>query len=174
MQQSMTRFVVGLLVFLVSTSSTLAGEPRQVDVRITTHLGDQQSFVDGDRISFLLSLDSDAYVYLFYRDAAANLLQLVPNERMVDHFFSAGLFMPVPSAQQKFQFTVQPPYGDEFIYAIASDNDALVFPGKPLANGLILLTAEIETIITSIEAKSSRLFGRAELRLTTLPASQPE
>jgi len=174
MQQLKTRLVAGLLVLLASTNSTLASEPRQVDVRITTHLGDQQSFVDGDRISFLLSLESDAYVYLFYRDAGANLLQLLPNERMVDHFFSAGLFMPVPSAQQKFQFTVQLPYGDEFIYAIASDNDALVFPGKPLANGLILLTAEIETVIASIKAKSSGLFGRAELRLTTLPARQPD
>jgi hypothetical protein len=173
MLRSMTRLVAGLLLLLASTNSALA-EPQQVDIRITTHLGDQQSFVDGDRVSFLLSLDSDAYVYLFYRDAAANLLQLLPNERMVDHFFSAGLFMPVPAAQQKFQFTVQPPYGDEFIYAIASDNDALVFPGKPLANGLILLTAETETIITSIKAKSSGLFGRAELRLTTLPTSQPD
>lgn len=169
MQQSMTRLIAGLLWLMVASSHALAGEPRAIDLRITTHLGDQQSFVDGDRISFLLSLDSDAYVYLFYRDAEANLLQLLPNERMTDHFFDAGLFMPVPAAQHQFQFTVQPPYGEEFMYAIASDNDALVFPGKPLANGLILLTTDIETIIASIEAKSIGLFGRAELRLTTLP-----
>ncbi|MDH3389796.1 MAG: DUF4384 domain-containing protein, partial [Gammaproteobacteria bacterium] len=82
MQQSITRLIAGLLALLLASSPALAGEPRQVDVRLTTHLGDQQSFVDGDRISFLLSLESDAYVYLFYRDAEANLLQLLPNERM--------------------------------------------------------------------------------------------
>lgn len=172
MQQSIARLFACLLVLLVLTNSALAGDPRLVDVRITTHLGDQQSFVDGDRISFLLSLESDAYVYLFYQDAGANLLQLLPNERMGDHFFSAGLFMPVPSAQQKFQFAVQPPHGDEFIFAVASDNDALVFPGKPLANGLIVLNAEIETIVAGIKKNSSGLFGRAQLRLTTLPGRQ--
>jgi len=174
MQEVMTRLAAGFMSMLVLLGPGLAGAAQPVDVNITTHLGDQQSFVDGDRISFLLSLDNDAYVYLFYRDAAANLLQLLPNERMPNHFFNAGLFMPVPSAQQAFQFTVQPPYGDEFIYAIASSNDALVFPGKPLANGLILLERDLEKIIDVIRTKSKRLFGRGELRLTTLPAAQAE
>ncbi len=160
------------MLSLCAASAVYAGEPRPIDVNLTTHLGDQQSFVEGDRISFLLSLDNDAHVYLFYRDAAANLLQLLPNERMPDHFFSAGLFMPVPSAQQPFQFTVQPPYGDESIYAIASDNDTLVFAGKPLANGLILLEGKLEQIIEGIAKKSKNAFGRGELRLTTLPAQQ--
>lgn len=174
MQEVITRLAAGLMLMLLSPGHGLAGDTQPVDVNLTTHLGDQQSFVDGDRISFLLSLDADAYVYLFYRDAAANLLQLLPNERMPNHFFSAGLFMPVPSPQQAFQFTVQPPYGDEFIYAIASSNDTLAFPGTPLANGLILLEGDLEEISDIIRAKSKRLFGRGELRLTTLPASPPD
>jgi len=164
------RLVSAAMLSLIASAVVYAGEPRPVEVNITTHLGDRQSFVDGDRISFLLSLDNDAYVYLFYRDAAANLLQLLPNERMPDHFFSAGLFMPVPSAQQAFQFTVQPPYGEEFLYAIASSNDALAFPGKPLDNGLILLDGDLQRVIDDIRKESKLLFGRGELRLTTLPA----
>lgn len=170
MQRLMTRLVVGLL--LVFASSVFGAEPRQVDVRITTHLGDHQSFVDGDRIAFLLSLDADAYVYLFYRDAALNLMQLLPNERMPNHFFNAGLFMPVPAAQQEFQFTVRPPYGEELIYAIASDNESLIFPGKPLAGGLILLDGGLEKISDRIRSKSKKLFGRGDLRLTTRPSPQ--
>jgi hypothetical protein len=173
MRRFIVRLAPALMLSLFFASATVyASEPQTLDVKITTHLGDQQSFVDGDRISFLLSLDSDAYVYLFYRDAASNLLQLLPNERMPDHFFNAGLFMPVPSAQQPFQFTVKPPYGDESIYAIASSNDALVFPGKPLANGLILLDQNPQQIIDVIRKKSKNSFGRGELRLTTLPAQQ--
>lgn len=171
MWRSIVRLVPALVLSLFfATGIVCASQPQPVDVNITTHLGDQQSFVDGDRISFLLSLDNDAYIYLFYRDAESNLLQLLPNERMPDHFFNAGLFMPVPSAQQPYQFTVKPPYGDESIYAIASNNDALVFPGKPLANGLILLAGDLQQVIDDIRKKSKLLFGRAELRLTTLPA----
>jgi len=169
----MTRLVATALL-LLTLSPGLASEPQAVDVRITTHLGDQQSFVYGDRISFLLSLERDAYVYLFYRDAGENLLQLLPNERMPNHFFEAGLFMPVPSAQQSFQFTVQPPYGDEFMFAIASDNGAFRFPGNKLANGLILLEGDLKQIIDGIEAGSTQRFGRGELRLTTRPAPQTD
>ena len=173
MRRFMIRLAPALMLLLsFATATVYASEPQALDVNLTTHLGDQQSFVDGDRISFLLSLDNDAYVYLFYRDAESNLLQLLPNERMPDHFFNAGLFMPVPSAQQPFQFTVKPPYGDESIYAIASNNDALVFPGKPLANGLILLDQNLQQIIDVIRKKSKNSFGRGELRLTTLPAQQ--
>lgn len=170
MRRSITRLCVGLLLVLPASSPVQAGEPRSIEVGITTHLGDRQSFVDGDRISFLLSLESDAYVYLFYRTAEAQLVQLLPNERMSDHFFGAGLFMPVPSAQQAFQFTVQPPYGEEAIYAVASDNGKLSFPGNKLANGLILLDGVIEAIVGRIKANSTRLFGRGDLRLTTKSA----
>lgn len=173
MQSAIARLVATALL-LLTLSPGLASELQPVDVRITTHLGDQQDFVDGDRISFLLTLERDAYVYLFYRDAEARLLQLLPNERMPDHFFNAGLFMPVPSVQQSFQFTVQPPYGDEFMVAIASDNGAYSFPGKKLANGLILLAGDLEQIIDSIEAGSTELFGRGDLRLTTRPAPQTD
>lgn len=174
MQGPMARFAAGILLLLVAQLPALAAEPEDVDIKITTHLGDRQEFVAGDRISFLLSLQRDAHVYLIYRDAAANLLQLLPNERMPDHFYGAGLFMPVPDRQQPFQFTVQPPYGEEFMYAFASDNGSLSFSGKPLANGLILLQGELDQIERRIRAESKRFFGRGELSLTTLPAKAAE
>ena len=170
----MARVAAGILWALLAQLPVLAAEPENVDVRITTHLGDRQQFIEGDRISFLLSLERDAHVYLFYRDAAANLLQLLPNERMPDHFFSAGLFMPVPDRQQPFQFTVQPPYGEEFMYAFASDNGALSFSGKPLANGLILIQGNLQQVSRRIRAGSKKYFGRGELSLTTLPAKKTE
>ena len=93
---------------------------------------------------------------------------------MPGHYFSAGLFMPVPDSRQPFQFTVQPPYGEEFIYVYASDNGSLSFPGKPLTNGLILLQAELEQIEDRIRTHSEQYFGRGELTLTTSPAQRAE
>lgn len=159
--------IAALLICLVFVSPLLAEEPQPVDIRITTHLGDHQSYSAGDSISFLLSLDRDAFVYLFYRDAAGNRLQLLPNERLPRHFFNAGVFIPVPSAEQRLQFAVGPPFGDETVYAIASDNGELGFRGKVLDSGLILLDAGIDSLGAEIRRASRRLFGRAELSLTT-------
>lgn len=164
--------VAALLLLMLAADPLLAGEPAPVDIRITTHLGDRQSFSEGDRISFLLSLDRDAYVYLFYRDAAGNRLQLLPNRRMPRHFYSAGVFMPVPSAGQRFQFSVNPPFGVETVYAFASDTGEFEFDGKLLDSGLILLDAEIDRLDAEIRRASRQLFGRAELTLTTQAAAE--
>ena len=170
----MARLAAGIFLTLAAIASALAADPQDIDVSITTHLGDRQQFVAGDRISFLLSLERDAHVYLFYRDADANLLQLLPNERMPDHFFSAGLFMPVPNRTQPFQFIVSPPYGEESMVAFASDNGDLGFAGTLLDNGLKLLRDDLELVDRRIRAQSKNLFGRGDLVLTTLPPSKTE
>ena len=160
--------VVLLLAFGVSGAT--ANQPTPVEIGITTHLGDRQQFAAGDVLSFLLSLDRDAYVYVFYRDADANLLQLLPNRRFPGHFFEAGFFMPVPDDSLPFQFEVAPPYGEESIFAYASDNGELSFAGTPLDNGLILLRDHMDAIADRIESGSTKLFGRAELTISTQPA----
>ena len=158
------------LLFMPSTIPAQAGDAETVDINLTTHLGDQQSFVAGDRISFLLSLDRDAYVYLFYLDADSNLLQLLPNQRLANNFFNAGLFIPVPDQQQPFHFTVRSPYGEEIMVAFASDNGSLQFFGQPLDSGLILVQEDLGQVGERIRAGSNQLFGSSELILTTLPA----
>ena len=130
MLSSMARLAAAAMLALAASGATMAAAPQSVDIGITTHLGDRQQFVDGDRISFLLSLDRGAHVYLFYRDADANLLQLLPNARMPGHFYAAGLFMPVPGRQQPFRFVVHPPYGEEILVAFASDSPGLDFGGE--------------------------------------------
>ena len=82
--------------------------------------------------------------------------------------------MPVPDRQQPFQFTVQPPYGDEIMVAFASDNGSLIFSGKPLANGLILLQVGLPQIERRIRSASTDFIGRGELALTTRPAKSQE
>ena len=74
MRGPMARYAAGILLALVAQLPAHAAEPKNIDVKITTHLGDRQEFVEGDRISFLLSLERDAHVYLFYRDAADSML----------------------------------------------------------------------------------------------------
>ena len=157
------------LALQTGSISAQAGNPEIIDVNLTTHLGDQQSFVAGDRVSFLLSLERDAYVYLFYLDAESNLLQLLPNQRLTNHYFDAGLFIPVPDRQQPFHFTIQPPHGEELMVAFASDNGELKFAGQPLENGLILLDDDLGQIGERIRAASAQIYGSGDLIITTQP-----
>lgn len=159
-----------LLVWFTNSISVQAGEVETVDVSITTHLGDQQNFVAGDQISFLLSLNRNAYVYLFYLDADSNLLQLLPNQLIEAHFFGAGLFIPIPDQKQPVHFTVQAPFGEEIMVAFASDNGALSFPGESLSSGLILLQQDLGLVGEQIRLASEELYGSGELIITTLPS----
>lgn len=158
-----------LCLALVAPGVFAASDPARIDIDITTHLGDRQVFAEGDLVSFFLSLERDAYVYLFYRDAENNLLQLLPNAGMPAHLYRGGMFMPLPSAEQAYQFIVVPPFGDELILAFASDNGHIELPGEELESGLLLLGVDANRVEEIILEASARSFGRTELRLKTQP-----
>ncbi len=154
-------FVVSVQFHQLATASEL--DP--ITVEITTHLGDQQSFVEGDAISFLLSMDRDAYVYLFYRDAKANLVQIYPNQQSASHFYEKGFYMPVPPPQIGFQFKIQPPFGDEKLFVFATDNADVKLNARLLVSGLSLVDGSIEEIEAEFRQQSGLRFGSANLTI---------
>ena len=142
-----------------------AAELEPISVEITTHLGDQQSFADGDVISFLLSLDRDAYVYLFYQDASANTIQIFPNRQNPDHYYQKGFYMPVPPPQTSFQFKIQAPFGEEKLFVFTTDNSEVKLNTRQLVNGLSLVDSSIEEIETSFRRQSGTRYGSASLTI---------
>ena len=163
--------VAGLLfVFALLSKPAYAVEPESIEVGITTHLGDQQIFTQGNRMSFFLSLDQKAWVYLFYHDAQLNLPQLLPNQHLKNHAYEAGMFIALPADGQAFQFPVQAPYGNEQLFAFASNRSDLRFSGRSLDNGLILLDTGIENITAKIR-EASQAYGQSVLQIKILPVS---
>ncbi len=156
---------LGVLFVLLPPSNLVAGQLEDIEVSITTHLGDRQSFVGGDVISFLLTLDSDAYIYLFYEDADANILLIYPNQQSASHLYKKGFFMPLPPLEQNFQFKIQAPFGEEALFVFASDNARISLPGRKLKNGLSLIESSISEIETSIRRQSIDRFGLSVLNL---------
>jgi hypothetical protein len=138
-----------------------------VNLDITTHLGDHQTYYADDRLGFLLSLEKDAYVYLFYQDSDNNLLQLLPNAKVEDNFFKAGLFIPVPDSQAPFRFKVEAPFGPDRIWAIALDRQAVNLPGRELENGLILMSRGIDEIRGDLQSQAQTLFDVSSKQVVT-------
>jgi len=139
------------------------------NIEVTTHLGDQQSFRQGDVVSFLMSLDKDAYVLMIYQDASNNLYQIVPNPHSIESRYKAGLFIPIPQQSEPFQFTIQPPYGTEFLWAFASNNALPVLDGRVLSGGLKKLNQSLKNIISLIRNLhlKSKYYGEAQLKIDT-------
>jgi len=158
-----------LLVLLItgcsiSNKAANTTESRILDpipVELTTHLGDQQQFIEGDEIQFLLSLGQDAYIYMYYIDADNRITQILPNPNQRSHFYSAGYFLTIPEYENLYRFTISAPFGEESIWLFASDQSI----------SLDQSLDSIDTIRDRIRSTSTNAFGEYELRITTRPGT---
>ena len=141
--------------------------PVPVDIQITTHLGDQQTFIKDDIISFFISVNHDAYLYAFYQDASDNVFQLIPGNALKSHYFSAGYFIPFPPASSNLLFQVQAPYGQEHLWVFATNNGELKFKGNEMSNGLLLLESSVNKISHTLKNNSDKLYGFSKLIINT-------
>ena len=143
-----------------------------VNLEITTHLGDQQSFVEQDIISFFISLDKSSFLYAFYQDASGHIFQLMPGIAKADHYFQPGFYTPFPAPDSSFQFVVQAPFGKEGLWLFASEQQQLKFKGKDTTHGLKKIKQSHAELTAYIKASSSRLFGSAQLVIHTRKRNQ--
>lgn len=117
-----------------------ASEAPALSVDITTHLGDDQEFRQGDEIRLLVSLSEPAWLLILYQDAAGRLIQILPNSRSPRRRYDAGSYFPIPDKAQPFVYRVAEPYGQEYAWVIAGAQPVPELAGKVLPNGLRLLT----------------------------------
>ncbi len=130
---------------------------QSIPLELTTHLGDKQEFVDGDEIQFLLSLGSDAYIYMYYVDADNNISQILPNENQSSNFYQHGFFLTVPEYDDAYRFIISEPFGSESIWVLASDQ-------KPLGSGSYTSMEEIRNVI---KGNSKKAYNEYELKIIT-------
>ena len=128
-----------------------------IPVELTTHLGDQQHFVKGDEIQFLLSLGSDAYIHMFYIDAASQVTQILPSENQRSHFYTAGYFLTIPEYENHYRFIISEPFGEESIWIFASDRSIPIDEKE----------YSIKKIKQKIRQGSEQYYGQYLLSITT-------
>lgn len=128
-----------------------------IPMELTTHLGDQQQFVEGDELQFLLSLGQDAYIYMFYLDAANNITQILPNKNQRSNFYTAGYFLTIPEYENHYRFTISEPFGKESIWVFASDQ-LITMEQQP---------GSIKNIKKLIKSSSEKSYGEYVLNIVT-------
>jgi len=151
---------------LIASEQT-SGTLDEVNIELTTHLGDQQVYIDKDNISFFISIDRPAYLYAFYKDASGSIYQLMPGMAQKNHFFSTGFYIPFPAKNSAFKFQVQAPFGNETIYIYASDQQQIIFDSLTNNQSLLQITETIKTIESTVKQASRTLYGHTSLSIKT-------
>jgi len=168
--------ILVITVFLFTpANSPAAGKHGPFNLAVTTHLGDAQSFQEGDIVSFYISLDKDAYLTVIYQDAGNRLHLLIPNALYRNNFYKAGLFIPIPNEQNPFQFRIAAPFGKETLWVFASDQPFSDLPPQTASQDSTQLAGDMEAIRDSLIKHSLRrkaLFDETSLVLYTSAASQ--
>ncbi|NOY83450.1 MAG: DUF4384 domain-containing protein [Nitrospirae bacterium] len=139
----------------------------KIGLEITSHLGDHQTFLSGDTLSFFINLEREAYLLVIYEDAAGHLTQIIPNAINKNGYSLSGLFMPLPEENAPYRFKVQAPFGQEKVWVFAADRAFQKLEGEELANGLLALKKDLSVIIKKIRTKKMTAFGEATLTFQT-------
>lgn len=131
---------------------------QSIPLELTTHLGDQQTFTEGDEIQFLLSLGDDAYIYMYYVDAENQITQLLPNKNQSGNFYTAGYFLTIPEYSTAYRFKISQPFGKESLWVFASDQEVKM-------NGSF---DSIDQYRRLVKQGSNVKFGQYELQIITV------
>ena len=161
--------IILYVAFCLLNATAIEAKNPKINLSVTTHLGDTQSFREGDVVSFYVSLEKDAYITVVYQDAGDRLNVLLPNALHENNFFTAGWFIPIPNEQNPFRFRITPPFGKETLWVFASDKP---FPGLTTA-GQTALHSNIETVRNTLKKHCRRhnaVFEEASLSITTTNA----
>ena len=115
-----------LAISLDTTQAAVAAgrEPRSPDaervrVRVWAE-GEKKVFRAGEAPRFCVTVDRDAYVYLFDIRPDGKTVMIFPNAYHRDNFIKAGETVTVPSGDMEFHFTIQEPFGPEAVQAVAT------------------------------------------------------
>lgn len=138
-----------------------------INIEVTTHLGNDQTFIEGDHLSFLLNLDHDAYLLAIYQDASGNLVQVLPNSESSTVPLKAGMFIPIPEQNASFRFKVKQPFGNETLWVFASNLQPPVLSGTTLSNGLKDLKVNLETIRNKMRKRHQLAYGETHITIKT-------
>ena len=145
---------------------------QEIAVELTTTLGDHHTYLEGDPISFLVSLDRDAHLLLVYKDADKNLVQLLPNRFSGNAFYAADFFIEIPGATDTFTLKAGPPFGTETFWMFAASTPFPKLGGTTLPSGLVLLDKPLTYIQNQLvrhAQTSGAAYGEASTTIKTVP-----
>jgi hypothetical protein len=101
----------------VSRKNDIADDPSApLHVRLWT---DKKEYERGDRMKIYIKGNKPFYARVIYRDAAGEMVQILPNPYRNENYFQGGVIYEIPSGKDMFDLEVSPPFGEENITVYA-------------------------------------------------------
>lgn len=122
-----------------------------IHIEITSHLGEGETYVQGDEVTYYITTDKDAYLLLLYENAQGSVVQLLPNPYSSPRaFYRAGRLMRIPDeTTDDFGFQVSPPYGMERMWVFASSRPFPILDGQQYDSGK-MLSQKMDAILNGL------------------------
>ncbi len=90
-------------------------------VSVSTERGTGAAYRNGEQLVVLIATNKDAYVRLYHVDSAGTIKMIWPNSSSGGNgFIRTGSTVRIPGPDDKFFFNMEPPYGTDFLKAVAS------------------------------------------------------
>ncbi|MDH3446464.1 MAG: DUF4384 domain-containing protein, partial [Deltaproteobacteria bacterium] len=89
-------------------------------VEVWADRGKGAVYVEGDGLLVFVRVNRDAYVHLYYTDAANQTFRIFPNRYHADEKIPGNIVKRIPEPQDAFIFRIKEPFGVESITALAS------------------------------------------------------
>ena len=80
----------------------------------------KKEYRQGEKIKVYIKGNKPFYARILYKDAAGNMVQLLPNPFKKDNYFNGGVIYELPSGNDRFDLEVSPPFGREDVILYAS------------------------------------------------------
>ena len=102
----------------VSKRKDVADDPSApLHVRLWT---DKKEYERGDRMRIYIKGNKPFYARVIYKDAAGEMVQILPNPYRNENYFQGGVIYEIPSGNDRFDLEISPPFGEENITVYAS------------------------------------------------------
>ncbi len=102
----------------VSKGKDVADDPSApLHVRLWT---DKKEYERGDRMRIYIKGNKPFYASVIYKDAAGEMVQILPNPYRNENYFQGGTIYEIPSGNDRFDLEISPPFGEENITVYAS------------------------------------------------------
>lgn len=115
-----------------------------LQVNITTQMGKNGLFLEGDGVQFLVNLNRSAYLVLILEDANAQMTKLYPVDTDSSEVRKSPAASYVSFPSDNMYYRVTPPFGSESVWAIASSKPVPDDVFHTSANGATITLSEIE------------------------------
>lgn len=140
-----------------SQAATIAAPARQqsgagnLKVSLTSDRGNRPVYHPGEGLKGLVELNTDGFLYCYYKDAGGTIARIFPNRFQPDPFVKAAKQMALPGDNVPFKIKFDTAGTREQVFCVGSDRDVILPPALKTGDLVPLKVKTVEEVISAFK-----------------------